>query len=297
MATKKNIAPVVAILAFLFVGVVPAFAGVPVWVGDYVWYDANNNGLQDDGDDSGLNGIRVDYYRDYDCNGVIDGSDEYYDYDFTSDDEFGNPGYYLISTVSNFCHVAMLDESTIPDGLVHTTSPILGFRMPDHDYWDVDFGLGETPPPPPAGFTCPKTIGFWKQQFKGGKSSKYSAAELNAIVAEALTLTDVFSTYADFNFFLNIKGNEGPLARAKRQFAAFTLNLAAFNLSDSVDWQAGLDESTPLDSSLTDADTVGDAFDEVESFILAGINLGIANDLADAINNGLGIDVDCPEED
>jgi hypothetical protein len=74
------------LISFIFAGT--ALAGVPMIVGDYVWFDENGNGLQDDGAENGINGVRVIFYRDYECNGVIDGNDEIYDYDYTANDEY-----------------------------------------------------------------------------------------------------------------------------------------------------------------------------------------------------------------
>jgi hypothetical protein len=288
----RNFVSTVALAAAVVFGAGSAWAGVPMWMGDYVWYDANGNGVQDDGADSGINGVRVMFYRDYDCNGAIDGYDEIYDYDFTDYDAAGDPGYYRVPAHSGWCFVAFLDPAYVPLGLVATTASELGFQTPEYDYWDVDFGLGV--PKEEPDFACPKTIGFWKQQFTDKKSAKYSPAELQAIVARALELTEVFESYNDFPRFLNAKGNEGPLARATKQFAAFTLNLAAFELIGEVGFPAGLSDNEPLSlGALTSAGTVGEAYLQVEGYILSGASLELANDLADAINNGQGIAVDC----
>jgi hypothetical protein len=270
-----------------------SYAGVPVVVGDYVWYDANSNGLQDDGPDAGINGVQVIFFRDYECNGLIDNYDEIYDYDFTADDASGNPGYYLIQAYSSFCFVAFLNPQTIPALLVNTTPMQLAVGMSDVDQYWVDFGYGPNTETTPD-YVCPKTIGFWKQQFTTKNSAKYSQAEVHAIVNLALKLTPVFSSYNDFPYYLNINGNAGPLARAKKQFAAFVLNLAAYEIHNNIGYDAGLSIDTPLDLDLTAAGTVGEAFYELEGYILSGTNLELANDLADAINNGDGVAVVCP---
>lgn len=275
-----------------------ATAGPAIWIGDYVWYDTNGDGLQNEPAENGINDVRVFAYRDYNCNGVIDGSgeifDELFDYDYTTYDADGNPGYYGIPAIGGRCYVTFVDTYTIPDTYVATTPDQLGAPTFDVDYLDFDFGFNEGQLEAPE-FTCPKTIGFWKQQFKQQKSAKYTAEELALIVDVALDLTPVFASYDDFNYFLNIKGKEGPLARAKRQFAAFTLNLAAYLVRGDIEFPAGLSDAAPLDLHLTDAATAGEAWDEVEGYILTGANLGLANDIADSINNGLGLDVDCPQ--
>ncbi len=266
-----------------------------VMVGDRVWYDADCDGVQNDGADSGLNGIRVDFWRDYDCNGLIDGYDEYYDYDFTHNDASGLPGYYDVPADGGFCFVASLDGSTIPEGLHITTAEEVTIRLNGVDYTTADFGLGDCPEEPPA-FACGKTIGFWKQQVQQSRAAKYTAAEVDAIEAEALNLTVVFADAYDLETALLSKGNAGLLQHARRQFAGLVLNLAAYNLYGELGYAAGLDEREPLFlPELTDALFVGEAFNQVEIYILNRINLGLANNIADAINNGLGIDVYCPE--
>ena len=55
-------------------------------LGDYVWADNNNNGLQDDGAANGINGVEVILL---DGNGVEKGRTT------TANDTSGNPGYYL----------------------------------------------------------------------------------------------------------------------------------------------------------------------------------------------------------
>ena len=281
---------VLAVLAFSAV----TYAGVPVVIGDYVWFDANGNGQQDDGANAGINDVQVLFFRDYDCNGIIDGYDELYDYDFTSNDAAGNPGYYQIAGYSSFCFVAFLNESTVPADLIHTTATELGVGQSTSNQFWVDFGLGYKIIHE-ADFVCPKTIGFWKQQFTAKKSAKYTPAELAAIVDLALELTPVFDSYEEFPYYLNINGNAGPLARAKKQFAGLTLNLAAYELRNQISFKAGMPDFAELNSVLTDAETVSEAYTEIESYILDGKNLALANDLADAINNGVGLDTTCAD--
>jgi hypothetical protein len=57
-------------------------------LGDYVWVDGNNNGLQDDGPASGLNGVTVELYNGA---GVKVGET------LTTTDGNGNAGYYLFT--------------------------------------------------------------------------------------------------------------------------------------------------------------------------------------------------------
>lgn len=54
-------------------------------IGNYVWIDLNNNGIQDDGINAGVNGITVN---------LLDADGNIIDSTVTTDDANGNPGYY-----------------------------------------------------------------------------------------------------------------------------------------------------------------------------------------------------------
>jgi len=260
--------------------------------GDYVWLDSNWNGLQDDGLGAGINGVMVIFYRDFDCNGLVDGGDVIYDYQFTRNDADGNPGWYLIQTQGNACYVAEVNLDTVA-GLYATTDVIIPFPTTCENELDIDFGFSFEEKPQ-IDFTCPKTIGFWKQQVQQTRAAKYTQDEITAIEQLAVELTPVFGSVEELETALLSKGNAGPLLRAKRQFAGVMLNLAAYALIDEVGYPAGLGEQTPLDlPNYTDAETIGEAIAELEYYILHQSDLGLANDLADAINNGLGLDLKC----
>jgi len=63
-------------------------------IGNYVWIDANKNGLQDEAANLGLNGLKV-YLWGAGANNVIGGGDDVLlDSTFSANDFFGNPGYY-----------------------------------------------------------------------------------------------------------------------------------------------------------------------------------------------------------
>lgn len=64
-------------------------------IGDFVWFDYNDNGIQDDGYDNesaGINGIKVKLYKEDTGN---PGSFNEVDMTLTGNDDSGNPGYYL----------------------------------------------------------------------------------------------------------------------------------------------------------------------------------------------------------
>jgi MYXO-CTERM domain-containing protein len=282
-----------AILALGIVFFAPTANACPVNLGGYVWYDRNSDGLPNEAASDGLNGVRVVLTRDYDCNAIVDGFDAIFDYIHTANDGSGNPGHFALPA-NGGCYIATLDPTTVPAGMFATTPDPKPFDTGCADFLAVNFGLGdELPPPPPPAFACPKTIGFWKQQVTQSRAAKYTAAEIAQIMNAAVALTPVFTSTNDLKTALLSLGNAGPLMRAKRQFAGLALNVAAFNLLGVVGYPAGAGFDTPLDLGLTNADTLGEAFDEVEGYILTGMNLGRANDIADAINNGNGVDVEC----
>ncbi len=141
MRTSKALIMTLVVTVFVGVTFIAAQANDPLMIGDYVWFDANCNGVQDDGVDAGINDIMVWFYRDYDCNGIFDGSDAVYDYDFTRDDDYGVPGYYEIPSEGARCFIVELDESTIPEGLHVRAGTPMTVATENVDYWDADYGL------------------------------------------------------------------------------------------------------------------------------------------------------------
>ncbi|MCP4030961.1 MAG: hypothetical protein GY734_06920, partial [Herbaspirillum sp.] len=68
-------------------------------LGNYVWYDEDYDGIQDD-DESGINGVTVKLFTDTDGDGIAEpGSDDGVPVAeiVTADDKDGNPGYYSFS--------------------------------------------------------------------------------------------------------------------------------------------------------------------------------------------------------
>ena len=66
----------------------------PFSVGNRVWYDVNNNGLDDDGPGTGINGVTVRLYADTNGNGILDTGDLLMDTVVTS-----SGGYYLFTNL------------------------------------------------------------------------------------------------------------------------------------------------------------------------------------------------------
>ncbi len=95
---------------------------IPPSYGNYVWLDANLNGVQDPGE-TGVNGARIDFYQDSDGVAGPSAGDRWVGFTISGPDNDGNPGYYLFS-----------DPDDIPPGdyYIRVTPPAgYGFTTPD----------------------------------------------------------------------------------------------------------------------------------------------------------------------
>jgi len=120
-----------------------------------------------------------------------------------------------------------------------------------------------------------RSMGFWKTH----------DAERNAFINTAVSLSNVFNSANDLNYYLSMQGKKSMLDKAKQQLAALMLNVAS-SLSFSAQLNAGELEILQLINPAygTEA-TVGDAVTEIENAILSETNLENAKDLGDEINN------------
>jgi len=86
----------------LDLGLIGPLAGL----GNYVWWDLNSDGIQNEPVDYGVNGVTVNLYADNGDGNPNPGTDLLLATEVTADDLFGNPGYYefgdLIPGVSYF---------------------------------------------------------------------------------------------------------------------------------------------------------------------------------------------------
>jgi hypothetical protein len=153
--------------------------------------------------------------------------------------------------------------------------------------------VGPVVAPPPL--AC--TIGFWKNREAGKKGllKFYPDGDYDAVKAKAVEISTVFSTEAELVTALTSKGNRTIEERAKQQLAALVLNVAAGNL-----FPANTKCRLFFGENGTQLDTTGDgqadttleaAFTEIESNILS-MDEALqeeAKDLADDINNGVGV--------
>jgi len=150
-------------------------------IGDYVWFDENGNGIQDEDASYGLNGVRILIFRDFGCDGNIDADDVIFDYAYTKDDVYGNPGYYNItgfgSEDGTRCYVAFPEQSTIPAEFYFTTDSPISFPLYCVDKLDVDFGFDDQPGDDDDDddndnddddYGCTLTPGYWKTHSEYG---------------------------------------------------------------------------------------------------------------------------------
>jgi hypothetical protein len=132
----------------------------------------------------------------------------------------------------------------------------------------------------------PRTQGYWSHQcrFETPPSPEHVGIQPGFITAIAAD-SDVFSSVSSKEEVcaqLEKTDMSDMLWKAKLQLMALWLNVVSGFLS----------EHSPINLTLTDASTVGEAIREIESVILAGgpaDEMERVKDIADALNNGQGI--------
>jgi hypothetical protein len=165
-----------------------------------------------------------------------------------------------------------------------------------------DFGLdapgvcGLVPVEPPAvvGTPNPCTIGFWKnrEQGKKGLLQFFPDGDFDAVKAEAVSISSVFASEAELVEALTSKGARTIEERARQQLSALVLNLASgTRFPDNTKCRLFFGNELDTDGDGVADLTVGAAFTQIESDILSGDPAlqEPAKDLADDINNGIGV--------
>ena len=89
-------------------------------IGDYVWFDLNGNGIQDE-DESGIADVTVILEADFNGDGIID---------FTDSMETDESGFYLFPNLPPGTYRITVDSDTLPDGLIQTYD-LDGIESPD----------------------------------------------------------------------------------------------------------------------------------------------------------------------
>jgi uncharacterized repeat protein (TIGR01451 family) len=115
-------------------------------IGDFVWADANGDGLQTD--ETGIPNVTVKLYSDADNNGLINGADAVIATTLT--DSTGHYRFYNVTAGAGANYTVTYDFSTVPVGYTPTTATVhdVGTLAVGDQYSIADFGLR-----PPAGST------------------------------------------------------------------------------------------------------------------------------------------------
>ncbi|KAB8144837.1 DUF11 domain-containing protein [Chloroflexia bacterium SDU3-3] len=103
------------------VGIEVATDSTTASYGNYVWHDTDADGTQDEGPESGINGVTVNLYT---SAGVLVGTR------VTNYDSTGNPGYYLFGGLTPGDYYA---EFVLPDGYSFTNPNLGGDATKDSD--------------------------------------------------------------------------------------------------------------------------------------------------------------------
>jgi SdrD B-like domain len=137
-------------------------------LGNYTWYDANQNGQQDEGIANGINGIKVELYNDLDGNIGTTGDQTLIGTQFTTNDPTStDPGYYLFqglstgnyfvrfhsgTTYPNISPANTGADATDSDGVVVSGQPYVQTAMYNllADNLTIDQGFYDTLAPLPA---------------------------------------------------------------------------------------------------------------------------------------------------
>jgi len=145
--------------------------------------------------------------------------------------------------------------------------------------------------PPAGGDPMPCTIGFWKNRSVGKKGTlqHFPGSDFDDVLMQAVALSGgLFTDEAALLTDLRSKGNRPADQRARQQFAAFLLNLAAGDLFPDNSKCRLFGTNSIDDNSCGTAIDIGTAVDNFFASYNAG-NFTDAKDCADDTNNGIGV--------
>jgi hypothetical protein len=205
-----------------------------------------------------------------------------------------NPGLDVNNpSTLNMTNVVLLTDDDHPSRYINelesimSTSGALGMKMilelvegdfAGNSKSDISIGLLDGTPPPlteaPAGA---RSQGFWKNHDE----------ERNSFINTAVALSNIFSTADQLNDSLCKKGKKTMEEKVKLQLAALMLNVAS-SLPLTTEISSGeLEILQALDVTTAGESTVDvdDALWAIENAILTGVDLELAKDLAEEINN------------
>lgn len=113
-------------------------------LGNYVWFDKNNDGMQNESNADGINGVTVNLYIDVDGDGLAEpnGDDNTpVATTLTTNDINGSPGYYLFDDLVP--GTPYFVEFVLPNGATFTTQGATGADDPEDSDPDINTGLTE----------------------------------------------------------------------------------------------------------------------------------------------------------
>ena len=183
---------------------------MPGVIGDRVWADRNNNGIQDSGE-SGVNNVRVELYRD-NGDGVVDiATDTYVDFTNTSGDGnylfpgltsgdyfvyFIKPPTFIVGSRQRGTDRELDSDGTVytPDGSSYTSTLISGAVSEIISVTNTDFIYSIDLALVPVGF-CAIGDYVWNDLNANGIQDEGVAAGVNGVTVELLLIDDsVFAT-------------------------------------------------------------------------------------------------------
>jgi hypothetical protein len=183
-------------------------------IGDFVWCDLNNDGIQDPGE-PGIPGVTI-YVRNAGEDGQIGTGDDY----FASQVTDAN-GYYLFTDVPTGVQTRIwVDLATVPDGKIPGVCPTRRGCHPEpgRSYLGVDFCFIE------SAEGC--TPGYWKNHEAAWETTGYSAGQtVVSVFSDAAGYPDLAAaTLIDALSFDGGSGEEGAAGSLLRAAVAALLN-------------------------------------------------------------------------
>ena len=202
-----------------------------------------------------------------------------------------NPGLDINNPATlNLTNVVVNTDASHPSKYINDLSTVMGANntlgmkmilqivsgsLAGNSTSDIFTGLIDGTPPTVEAPSGARSMGFWKTHND----------ERNAFINTAVSLSSVFLSANELNYYLSLQGKKSMLDKAKQQLAALLLNIAS-SLSPSTQLNAGeLEILLLLNPAYGTSATVGDAKTEIEIAILSLTNLEHAKDLGDEINN------------
>ena len=237
-----------------------------------VWNDTDGDGVVEPGE-ANLPGVRVLLTTDLNANGSADAGETTVERVTTGD------GFFAFAGIGRADYLLTVDPQTVAAGWVLGNNGSSAFKLSFGETKAIDIGAYD-----PFN-VAPLSALDWKRECRGGERTRYTEAELAALILKAEENSSVFPEMSGIcdSLLQSIEGN--LLGEALMQDAAQQLNLAS----------ARLLPKTPLNpGSLTTVATVAEAAMEVENLIQppAGNdpqNLQRAIAIADSLNSGRGI--------